>query len=133
MEGCNGVNPGFVTIFPEDDGAPFISIDCRENISSFDPNDKQAFPRGYGSEHFIEKNTALEYLIRFQNTGTDTAFTVILKDTLSPWLDLYSVRPGAASHDYEYEILGQNIIKITFNNILLPDSNINELASHGFF
>jgi hypothetical protein len=27
-------------------------------------------------QHFIDKNIPLDYTIRFQNTGTDTAFTV---------------------------------------------------------
>ena len=48
VEGCgNGFTPGFVNQFPMDDADPFLDIDCRENIGSYDPNDKQAFPIGY--------------------------------------------------------------------------------------
>ncbi len=133
VEGCGASgNFGYVTIFPEDDGDPFVSTDCQENIGSFDPNDKQGFPRGVGSEHYIFPETDLEYLIRFQNTGTDTAFSVVVKDTLSKDFDLNSVRPGPSSHPYKFEILNENVLKFSFNNILLPDSTTNEVASHGF-
>lgn len=137
VEGC-GLNPdgavslGFVTQFPQDDPAPQIDIDCRENTGSYDPNDKQVFPRGATEDHLIRANTDLEYLIRFQNTGTDTAFTVILLDTLSEQLDATSIRPGAASHAYTFSLLEGNILKFSFNDILLPDSNVNVAASQGF-
>lgn len=137
VEGC-GLNPdgavslGFVTQFPQDDPAPQIDIDCRENTGSYDPNDKQVFPRGATEDHLIRANTDLEYLIRFQNTGTDTAFTVILLDTLSEQLDAASIRPGAASHAYTFSLLEGNILKFSFNDILLPDSNVNVAASQGF-
>jgi len=39
---------------------------------------------------------------------------------------------GASSHPYEFEIIGNNILKFNFENILLPDSFINEPASNGF-
>jgi uncharacterized repeat protein (TIGR01451 family) len=126
------VSTGYVTIFPEDDEDPFISKDCTENVGSFDPNDKQGFPKGVDDEHYIYPNTDLEYMIRFQNTGTDTAFTVVIRDTLSDMLDLQTVRPGASSHPYTYDVLGENVLKFSFDNILLPDSNVNELASHGY-
>lgn len=132
IEGCNGFAPGFVTIYPEDDGAPYFSIDCQENRGAFDPNDKRAYPAGYGEEHFVEPNTGLEYHIRFQNTGTDTAFTVVIRDTLDAHLDAASVRPGASSHPYAFEVYGNGILEFTFRDILLPDSTANEPASHGF-
>ena len=137
VEGCgtnaNGnVSLGFVNQFPQDDANPFISIDCRENIGAFDPNDKQAFPRGYGNENFIEKNVDLEYLIRFQNTGTDTAFNVVVRDTLSEFLDVSTLRLGASSHSVDFEMVGNGVAVFSFPNIMLPDSNVNEAASNGF-
>lgn len=133
VEGCGGLNqPGLVNMFPVNSPNPFVSTFCRENTSSFDPNDKQAFPQGYRSEHFIKRNTDIEYMIRFQNTGTDTAFTVVLLDTLSALLDAASVRPGASSHLYDFDLLENNVVRFRFDHILLPDSNVNEAASHGF-
>ncbi|MEZ4955660.1 MAG: T9SS type A sorting domain-containing protein [Saprospiraceae bacterium] len=137
LEGCgiNGVgsfSTGFVTQFPENDADLFISIDCHTVIGSFDPNDKYGYPAGYGEEHFIDLGQDLEYRIRFQNTGTDTAFKVVILDVLSPHLDITTLRPGASSHPYELSVLGSDTLVFTFDNILLPDSNINEALSHGF-
>jgi uncharacterized repeat protein (TIGR01451 family) len=137
VEGCglnlNGLfSLGFVSQFNEDDGNPFYSQDCRETIGSYDPNDKSAQPKGFGDKHYIEPNTSIDYQIRFQNTGTDTAFTVVIRDTLSPWLDVETFKVGISDHSFRVDIEGNNILKFTFANILLPDSNINEAASHGF-
>lgn len=133
VEGCGGWNsPGLINQFPLDDANPFTDIDCREVTSSLDPNDKQGFPLGYSDAHLIEPETELTYLIRFQNTGTDTAFYVEVRDTLSPWLDPATLRIGAASHPFEWNIHNENALSFRFENILLPDSNTNEAASHGF-
>ena len=134
VEGCGGspFSTGYVIQYPLNDASLSVDVDCRENTGSFDPNDKQGFPAGYGNQHFIEANTDLEYLIRFQNTGTDTAFTVVIRDTLSPFLNPQSIQPGAASHPYRFEMYGNGIVKLIFENIMLPDSSVNETASHGF-
>ena len=134
VEGC-GASPfsiGYVLQFPTNDADLSTDTDCRENTGAFDPNDKQGFPRGYGLEHFILPNTDIEYLVRFQNTGTDTAFTVVIRDTLSSLLDPQGLQPGASSHPYRFEMYGEGLLKFIFENILLPDSNANEAASHGF-
>jgi len=73
----------------------------------------------------------LEYTIRFQNTGTDTAFTVTVMDKLSALLDISSMQMISSSYNYELSIVN-GFAKWIFKNILLPDSNTNELASHGF-
>jgi uncharacterized repeat protein (TIGR01451 family) len=137
VEGCRS-NPnlprslGFVTQFDENDGDPFTAIDCRQNIGAYDPNDKQAHPQGIGNLHFIDENAEIDYTIRFQNTGTDTAFTVVIKDTLSQLLDITTLKAGASSHRYSWEILEGKILKFTFKNINLVDSFRNKLASQGF-
>lgn len=135
IEGCqDSINPGFVTQFPNYDGSPFIDLDCRENIGAYDPNDKQGFPKGYGPQHYIYDYTDLDYLIRFQNTGTDTAFNIVIRDTISPYLDISTLQPNVSSHAYTWRIFGENeqIVEFTFPNIMLVDSNANEPASHGF-
>jgi len=127
-----GFSTGFASQFAESDTGPYISIDCQQNIGAYDPNDKQGWPLGYGPNRFIEEGQPLDYLIRFQNTGTDTAFTVVVLDTLAEWLDPASIAPGASSHAYQFALSGQGILSFRFENILLPDSNVNEAASHGF-
>jgi len=133
VEGCGGYgSTGMANQFAMDDLDPFISIDCQEVIAAFDPNDKRAFPEGYSDQHFIEPNTSIEYNIRFQNTGTDTAFTVRIEDRLSSLLDETSVEAGASSHSYRMEVQDDGLLIFHFENIMLPDSNVNEVASHGF-
>jgi len=132
IEGCNGpIQPGFWNMYPE-----LYSVsaarDCQPNIGAYDPNDKQAVPVGYDEEHYIERGIPLEYTIRFQNTGTDTAFNIAIRDTLSPWLNPGSVRPGVSSHPYHWALLGQNVLEFKFDNILLPDSNVNLSGSNGY-
>jgi len=102
--------------------------------SSFDPNDKQVYPIGKGSEGFIGKNMdqALRYHIRFQNTGNDTAFNIVVIDTLSANLDASTFEAVGASHEYTYELLADNVLKFTFPNVLLVDSVANEPLSHGY-
>jgi uncharacterized repeat protein (TIGR01451 family) len=123
---------GLVTILPQDDADPIVDIYCGEVRGSYDPNDKRGFPLGVGVNHDIEANQDLEYVIRFQNTGTDTAFTVVIRDTLTSDLDIFSVRSGVSSHDYNFRMYGTRVLEWTFNNIMLPDSNVNEALSHGF-
>ncbi len=98
-------------------------------LSSFDPNDKTVFPANTPRPG---KTTELVYRIRFQNTGTDTAFNVTVIDTLSENLNVYSLKMLEASHPYELQIDAGNIVRWNFNNILLPDSTTNEPESHGF-
>lgn len=127
-----GFSLGYIMPFPESDAEPDISISCQENIGPFDPNDKRAFPKGVGENHFIEANTSLDYQIRFQNVGTDTAFNVVIKDTLPTAVNPATFQAGASSHSYRYEISEAGILHITFEDIHLPDSSTNEAASQGF-
>ena len=101
VEGCGtnasgGFSMGFMPTYSPDDADPFNNIDWVPNIGSCDPNDKTGFPRGIGAAHNIESNRGLEYRIRFQNTGTDIAFRVVIRDTLSPHLDVGSVVSGVS-------------------------------------
>ncbi len=134
VEACGNGNfsLGFVEQYPLDDENPYLDIDCDRVVGSWDPNDKSAEPIGYEEEHFIEANSEIEYTIRFQNTGTDTAFQVVLIDTLSPLLDIAHIRPQAASHSYDFDVTDEGILRFRFDDIVLPDSNVNEPASHGF-
>lgn len=123
-------------IFPATgDANPANNTYCRNEIvtGSQDPNSKNVSPAGYTEDGFITANdSVLDYTIHFQNTGTDTAFTVVVIDTLSPYLDPATVMPGAASHPYTFDLSGQGILAFRFDNILLPDSNVNEPASNGY-
>lgn len=101
--------------------------------ASFDPNDKSVFPAVPVVIDFVRDGKAdLEYLIRFQNTGNDTAFRVIIRDTLSAKLKYQSIQLISNSHPVQLKWEAPNIVSFYFENILLPDSNKNEQLSHGF-
>lgn len=134
IEGCGGFpfSTGYALQFPQNDGDFSTDIECRQNIGSFDPNDKTGIPEGIGPDHVIAPETEIEYLIRFQNTGTDTAFRVEVVDTLPLELNPASFRAGASSHPYQLKINGNGILHFLFDPIALPDSNANPSASQGF-
>ena len=137
IEGCrpNPEDPfstGFITPYPNYDGAPYFSTDCRMIVGSFDPNEKEASPAGYGAQHFIEENTDINYTIHFQNTGNDTAYKVVIVDTISSTLDINTLIPLVASHDYRFERIDSNVVRFVFDSIYLVDSVHNEPLSHGF-
>jgi uncharacterized repeat protein (TIGR01451 family) len=124
-----------VNRFPKQQ-TPSSKTHCLPILGSYDPNDKQAFPQGFTSQNIVPPNTRMEYLVRFQNTGTDTAFTVYVIDTLDQNLNVESFEMGAVSHPYQLTMQtvksGKTFLRWQFNNILLPDSNVNQLKSNGF-
>ena len=111
------------------------TFDYRSEIRcAYDPNDKLTFPNrrsAYPRNYTLFKEE-MEFLVRFQNTGNDTAFTVVIRDTLDKNLDWSSFRPLAGSHPFETHIQENGALSFTFKNILLPDSKTNEPLSHGF-
>jgi len=133
IENCGGLTPGFITAYWLDEGLRNYDFDCREVIGSYDPNQKTVVPAGAGPEHLLPANRPLQYTIDFQNTGTDTAFRVLLRDILPPQLDINTFRPGFASHTYTWQIGDAGALEVLFFPIALPDSNVNEAGSHGFF
>lgn len=111
------------------------TYDYRSEIRcAYDPNDKLTFPNrrsAYPRNYTLFKEE-MEFLVRFQNTGNDTAFTVVIRDTLDKNLDWSTFRPLVGSHPFETHIQEKGALSFTFKNILLPDSKTNEPLSHGF-
>lgn len=136
IEACNGgvISTGFVNTMPMDDADVTEETDCLVIIDSFDPNDKMVSPTGITANHYVKAGTVLDYMIRFQNTGTDTAYKVVIKDALSEYLDPSTIQWGVSSHPYTIKITGTEtpVLEFTFDNINLPHSAANELASNGF-
>jgi uncharacterized repeat protein (TIGR01451 family) len=99
-------------------------------FASYDPNDKMVWPATLSPEE-VSAGARVEYTVRFQNTGTATAHRVVINDTLSNDLQWASMELIASSHPRTWTI--QNgVLYVAFDNIDLPDSNSNELESHGF-
>lgn len=127
IEGCQAdtatseISLGFYTMFPEDDADVFVESDCQEsNESDFNPLYlKRGHPKGYDVPHYVSPQTDLDYVIQFQNTGADTVQQVVIRDTLSAALDPATVYPGAASHPYQFDILGNGIVEFSLSNLNL--------------
>jgi hypothetical protein len=96
---------------------------------SFDPNDITVSPKGFGEEGFIKATDSLDYVIRCQNMGTDTAFTIVVKSPISPYWDLSTFKMIDASHSYQLNI-NKDTLVWTFANILMPDNKVDEPNSH---
>lgn len=133
LENCGGLTPGLITAYWLDEGLNNYDYACAEVIVAYDPNQKTAIPKGIGESHLTAANRPFQYTIEFQNTGTDTAFRVLLTDILSPHLDVNTFRPGFSSHPYSWEIRGLDTLNVLFFPIALPDSNVNVAGSQGFF
>ncbi len=137
------VGTAFGTILTSN--ANVSSVPCDTNLSnntyliqrsvtgSFDPNDKSVSPIGAGPAHAVPPDHRLTYSIDFENTGTDTAFTVLLIDTLSQSFNLNSIRMEMSSHQSYMEVDSAGVLHVYFPNILLPDSNVNPSECKGYF
>jgi uncharacterized repeat protein (TIGR01451 family) len=102
-------------------------------MGSFDPNDKQVnIPIVNYSEISSTDQITLDYTIRFQNTGTAEAINIRVDDILEEDLDITSFQMLNASHPFQLSFDENRKVEWLFENILLPDSNSNEPASHGF-
>ncbi len=135
VESCgdvSGTSYGYITSTPYDDMDEFVDVDCRVITGSWDPNDKVVQPSGVTENNYFEGNRELTYQVNFQNTGTDTAFTVVIVDTIASTHNMMTFERGICSHTCDLEIIDNRILVWTFNDILLPDSTINEPESHGF-
>lgn len=99
---------------------------------SFDPNDKAVYPEGVQAQNYVLTDTELEYRIRFQNTGTDTAFTVIIYDTLDANLDFNTFRVMSSSHPVDVRMTANGELEFIHTSILLPDSITDEPGSNGY-
>ena len=118
-------------------GTTPVDSDIRQGASlvacSFDPNDKAVSPPGVSLANYTLKGEELFYHINFQNTGNDTAYDIVVRDTLDADLDLTTfvflsaTSPAIVTLNYN-----TRIVEFRMNNIMLPDSNVNEPLSHGY-
>jgi uncharacterized repeat protein (TIGR01451 family) len=119
--------------------APSADINANNNafsllqtvVASYDPNDKM---EAHGEEldfNTFTQNDYLFYTIRFQNTGTTNAITVRIEDLLDTQLDEESLRMISASHYYQLERVGNQLVW-KFPGINLPSIIQNEELSNGY-
>ncbi|MBL7730420.1 MAG: hypothetical protein JNM88_04515 [Chitinophagaceae bacterium] len=99
---------------------------------AYDPNDKTESHGPGFSAQLLANGEYLNYVIRFQNTGNDTAFRVLVRDTLNAKLNTGSFEMTDASHPYSLTITNGNQLEWKFDPIILPDSNHSVINSQGY-
>lgn len=104
---------------------------CRRVTNSYDPNEK-ILDLASGKNCLDAPYEELFYTIHFQNTGNDTAYQVVITDSLSSLLDLNSLELLSSSHDVQYSFGAEGTLIFTFSDINLLDSLTNERESQGF-
>lgn len=98
-------------------------------IGSYDPNDIRCLQ---GDEVPIaDAGKYLNYIIRFQNTGTASAINIRVENTLDAKLDWTTMQLESLSHPGRVEIVDGNL-RFIFDNINLAASTVDEPNSHGF-
>lgn len=107
-----------------------LADSCR---GSWDPNDKAVSPQGSGDKGNITKDVrTLDYLVRFQNTGTAPAFNVRVEDMMDTDFDWTTLKIHAVSHPYQVFMEDNGKLIFEFKDIMLPDSATDYEASQGF-
>ena len=99
---------------------------------AFDPNDKLVLTQSRLPEGAILSDEILEYTIRFQNTGNDTAMNVRITDRLDNNLIFSSLELTGSSHPYSMQLDSNGYLKFYLENIMLPDSNVDYINSQGY-
>jgi uncharacterized repeat protein (TIGR01451 family) len=99
-------------------------------VSSYDPNDKVVTPVEVPIAEV--NNQQLTYTIRFQNLGNIATDFVVIRDTLSEYLDASTIRILSASHSYAWNIKDGNALEFRFSPIILTPATIDETNSQGF-
>lgn len=100
-------------------------------VGSYDPNDI-AVDLSIVTPMQVADGQLLNYRIRFQNTGTYPAETVVVRNEIDPGLQLGSIKSVEASHDFEIVVEDDRLLAFVFENIQLADSTRDEAASHGY-
>lgn len=106
---------------------------CFELACAYDPNDKHGVPfRGSGNN--ISNNESLDYTIRFENLGNDTALNIKVVDRLNTNYDLRSFKMVNSSHKITKHWIDQNRqLHVEFEDIYLPSIEHDSTLNKGFF
>jgi hypothetical protein len=135
LQGCR-LNSGDILNLNASTHLTGADIDISNNIAplaqsvvnSFDPIDKTCL-QGKNIDP-SQVGEYLDYLIRFENTGTASAINVRIKDFIdTSKFDISSVVPLNARHEYYTSITNGNEVEFHFDNINL---DFNDATNDGY-
>ncbi len=93
-------------------------------VNSYDPNDKTCLEGNTITPDLIGEY--VNYLIRFENTGTANAINVVVKDVIDiTKFDISSLIVKDASHNLTTSITNTDEVRFSFENINLPFDDAN--------
>lgn len=100
-------------------------------LNSYDPNDKQSNLPTYIQPDVQE---TIEFMVRFQNDGNYPALNVVVRDTISPNLDLTTFRFIGSKHPVSYTLNpSTREVVFRFSGIQLMSSQDSLEGSQGYF
>lgn len=104
---------------------------------SWDPNNKLAYKTNHENNtdfqwiSTINADQRLEYVINFQNEGNGPAVNVVVKNVITPDLDLNSFELLGMSHD-GVVVRNDSEFNFKFSNIMLAPKDVDEPNSSGW-
>lgn len=119
---------------PGVDVTPADNVDTVQMVvvGSFDPNDLSVNYATLTAAQ-IAAGEPLDYVVNFQNMGTDTAFSVVIQDSLpAGLLQLGTVELISQSHNVQWMLSGPGLLTLRFPGIKLPHQAVDAVRSQGF-
>ena len=116
------------------DVSPANNADSTRQIvtGSLDPNDLTVNFSTLTPQQ-IAAGQVLDYVIQFQNMGTDTAFAVVIHDSLpAGLLQLGTLALVGQSHNCQWMLDGDGLLTLRFPGIELPQRAVDAVRSMGF-
>lgn len=105
---------------------------CFELTCSYDPNDKHGTPFR-GGKNPTYNGEEINYTIRFENLGNDTAFDIRVEDSIGDLFDLNSFRFIQSSHKVtRYYTTSDRRIVFEMDDIQLPSVEQDTVQNKGF-
>ncbi len=101
-------------------------------VGSYDPNDITVNIEAQNFTELPSEGLALDYTIRFQNTGTASAEFVRVTDIIEEDLNLGSIQMLSSSHSFQLSFNENREVEWLFENIQLPDSTTDLEGSQGY-
>lgn len=131
LQAGTNYSTNYILQHPADNAIPFHNTFCHRVSNSYNVNQKIVRPSGYGPMRIVEPGETITYRIDFQNTGTDTAYKVIVTDNVNNSWDITSLQLLSSSHSFTFKY-ENDMLTWLFDPILLPNSIVDEPNSHGY-
>jgi hypothetical protein len=115
----------FISPLSNDEVASDNSFSLKQTVvNSYDPNDKTCLEGDIITPDLVGEY--VHYLIRFENTGSASAISVVVKDVIDTnKFDMNTFLPMNASHDFVTRIQNENEVEFIFEGINLPFDDAN--------